>query len=545
MGPTPVPDSELHGTKKKKEEKKIAEMVEKVWEEFRVDRIEWADFLARAVDAVDGELARWDAHRGRAPPLVDAWRRPLSLELAELRTLRRNLCAAKGLLRRIDAAAARADGAGSAVARLAVAAVAASVWADLAANLLEVGIVATVANKKRPRPRPHPHPLVEDDSGTEEEEAMEADVEDEAPVLRYVLDRALVLDRACARALARRAGAGVPLVRGGGEVLQAGGVSLRLGRARDELRALDASGRLAGFVAARARPLQAALPAAAALAAVAAAGGAGALWRRRQEMWSAARGAAAAARNAFVRYVVEPLRDVWLVVRYNEDDALAVMPRRTLDADVEALADAIVAFAARADPAGAARGDAAAEVRELARAGVSDALSRAYAAALPHPLLGVTVGPLAEILLIQAQRFRVDFSRSLFAMDRLMRSNELNFKLMALSPALLAVLAGAALFLWSRGSAPRARFVRATDALLRVERVAALGLARPAASAPELAVEEEGDLLFALDRLAVVAAELGGGALAEAVGDMRRNLHAPLAVWAAAQRAHRLLTPLS
>jgi hypothetical protein len=122
-------------------------------------------------------------------------------------------------------------------------------------------------------------------------------------------------------------------------------------------------------------------------------------------------------------HVLEPLQNLWAFIRYDQHKQL--IDPATVDIDDEALQNMVKAFCEDAKlPVGL------------------DSVMGAYERELQHPIKNAVVGHLTRLMLIQVQKQKVDVERTMVALDRLLKSNEINFELIAMMPAILILTIG-------------------------------------------------------------------------------------------------------
>ena len=139
----------------------------------------------------------------------------------------------------------------------------------------------------------------------------------------------------------------------------------------------------------------------------------------------------------WANWVVEPTRKVIGTIRHNEDSEVALMSRKSLAADMESLERMVVDFAVDA-PNGT--GPLSAQEIELVRANVKEGdltpVLKAYEHDLRKPFQGAIKGELVRALLIQIQKTKVDVEVAITGIDRLLKSQELVFGFVGLTPGL-------------------------------------------------------------------------------------------------------------
>ncbi|SPO05987.1 related to NCA2 protein [Cephalotrichum gorgonifer] len=152
------------------------------------------------------------------------------------------------------------------------------------------------------------------------------------------------------------------------------------------------------------------------------------------------------ARDFWTNWVVEPVRKVVATIRHDEGREIALMGRDSLRTDLASLERMVVDFAvdkphfATADgshqlaPLTAAQ---VAEIRTRVAQGDVTPVLRAFEKDLKSPLLGALKGDLVRSLLIQVQKSKVDMEVALSGIDALLRSQELVFGFVGLTPGIL------------------------------------------------------------------------------------------------------------
>ena len=65
-----------------------------------------------------------------------------------------------------------------------------------------------------------------------------------------------------------------------------------------------------------------------------------------------------------------------------------------------------------------------------------------YEQDLKSPIRGLLMGDLVRLVLIQVQRSKVDLETAMLALDKLLKSNELNFELLAVLPVVALLWLG-------------------------------------------------------------------------------------------------------
>lgn len=143
-------------------------------------------------------------------------------------------------------------------------------------------------------------------------------------------------------------------------------------------------------------------------------------------------------------WVIDPVKKILGTIRHDEDSEVALMSRRSLTADMESLERMVVDFAmdnpdVSVESPGATLTPQDLEViREHVKEGDLTPVLKAYERDLRRPFKGAINGELVRALLIQIQKTKVDVEVAISGIDRLLKSQELVFGLVGLTPGLLA-----------------------------------------------------------------------------------------------------------
>jgi nuclear control of ATPase protein 2 len=146
-------------------------------------------------------------------------------------------------------------------------------------------------------------------------------------------------------------------------------------------------------------------------------------------------------------WVVEPTRKVIKTIRHDEGSEVSIMSKRSLEGDRESLERMVVDFAidnpANATGSTAKLTDAQiAEIRTKVREGDLTPVLKAYEKDLASPFMGTVRGNLIRALLIQIQKTKVDVEVAIGGIDALLKSQELVFGFIGLTPGILVTYFG-------------------------------------------------------------------------------------------------------
>ncbi|GAP90362.1 putative ATP synthase regulation protein NCA2 [Rosellinia necatrix] len=197
---------------------------------------------------------------------------------------------------------------------------------------------------------------------------------------------------------------------------------------------------------------------------------------KRQAILEWVRDLGATIRGFWFNWVVEPARKVVGTIRHDANSEIAIMSRDSLKADRDSLERMVVDFALDKSTRGSAISETqVAEIRAKVREGDVTPILRAYEKDLRSPLMGTVRGDLVRTLLIQVQKTKVDVEVAMSGIDSLLRSQELVFGFVGLTPGIF-VSAGVARYLLGvfggrRGYAEKHKAGRCLRVLRNIDRV--------------------------------------------------------------------------
>jgi len=141
-------------------------------------------------------------------------------------------------------------------------------------------------------------------------------------------------------------------------------------------------------------------------------------------------------------WVVEPTRKVIGTIRHDESREVSIMSKRSLQGDRDSLERMVVDFAID-NPANATESGSQLtegeimEIRMKVREGDLTPVLKAYEKDLASPFMGTVRGNLIRALLIQIQKTKVDVEVAIGGIDSILKSQELVFGFVGLTPGIL------------------------------------------------------------------------------------------------------------
>ncbi|KZF21261.1 ATP synthase regulation protein NCA2 [Xylona heveae TC161] len=144
-------------------------------------------------------------------------------------------------------------------------------------------------------------------------------------------------------------------------------------------------------------------------------------------------------------WVIEPTKKVLGTIRHDKDSEIAIMSKESLAGDRASLERMVVDFAVDhpAESGGAASLSEAeiSSIRDKVKEGDLTPVLKAYERDLRKPFMGTVRGDLVRALLIQVQKTKVDVEVAMGGIDSLLKSQELVFGFVGLTPGILVCIA--------------------------------------------------------------------------------------------------------
>jgi nuclear-control-of-ATPase protein 2 len=154
----------------------------------------------------------------------------------------------------------------------------------------------------------------------------------------------------------------------------------------------------------------------------------------------------ATVRDFWFNWIIEPTKKVIATIRHDKDGEVAIMSKESLKGDRESLERMVVDFAIDNPSAtdsghGALNEPQISEIRAKVKEGDLTPVLRAYEKDLRKPFMGAVGGNLIRTLLIQVQKTKVDVEVAISGIDALLKSQELVFGFVGLTPGVLVCFA--------------------------------------------------------------------------------------------------------
>ncbi|KAK4512389.1 uncharacterized protein ATC70_003087 [Mucor velutinosus] len=165
-------------------------------------------------------------------------------------------------------------------------------------------------------------------------------------------------------------------------------------------------------------------------------------FKRREDIMHWVEEAGKTAHDFILNWVWEPVVKVYDTIRL-KDQRLSLLSKEGLQSDLDSLERMVIGFAK--DNLHMPEH----ELSQLAiniREGDMSVLLKEYEKEIKNPLRNVIVGDLLQTILIQVQKTKVDVDLAMSALDKLLKSNELNFAFLAVAPSMLLTWASISWF---------------------------------------------------------------------------------------------------
>ncbi|KAL1857517.1 hypothetical protein VTK73DRAFT_8045 [Phialemonium thermophilum] len=179
-------------------------------------------------------------------------------------------------------------------------------------------------------------------------------------------------------------------------------------------------------------------------------------------------------RDFWFNWVIEPAKRIIGTIRHDSNSEIAIMSRESLKADRDSLERMVVDFAL--DNPHLATGSSSlndaqiSEVRAKVKEGDVTPVLKAYEKDLRRPFVGAVKGDLVRALLIQVQKTKVDLEVAISGIDALLKSQELVFGFVGLTPGILVLVATVRYLRTLRGGRKGLRRSQRAERIVRVLR---------------------------------------------------------------------------
>jgi len=150
-------------------------------------------------------------------------------------------------------------------------------------------------------------------------------------------------------------------------------------------------------------------------------------------------------RDFWLNWVIEPVKKIIGTIRHDKESEVAIMSKESLKGDRDSLERMVVDFAIDhpqiSAGAPALSETRISEIRAKVKEGDLTPVLKAYEKDLRKPFMGTVRGDLVRTLLIQVQKTKVDVEVAISGIDALLKSQELVFGFVGLTPGVLVCFA--------------------------------------------------------------------------------------------------------
>lgn len=144
-------------------------------------------------------------------------------------------------------------------------------------------------------------------------------------------------------------------------------------------------------------------------------------------------------------WVISPISEIVSTIRHEDSSQIALMGRRSLQADMDSLERMVIEFAQDNSQYLPVHANDSLDAMEIVRRGVREGdlspVLRAYESDLRTPFRSALTGTLVRALLIQVQKTKVDVEVALSGIDRLLKSQQLVFGFVGVTPSIIILYA--------------------------------------------------------------------------------------------------------
>lgn len=143
-------------------------------------------------------------------------------------------------------------------------------------------------------------------------------------------------------------------------------------------------------------------------------------------------------RGLFYNWIWIPIKDIWATVRHDDGSEIAMMSNGTLDSEMNSLCRMVIKIVKDNNPKYVETIGENVLIDQIIH-GDLDEFMKIYENELNNPIRNIFTGKLIRSILIQVQKTKVDGSLALNGIDKMLKSQQLVFGIMALSPATFVI----------------------------------------------------------------------------------------------------------
>lgn len=139
----------------------------------------------------------------------------------------------------------------------------------------------------------------------------------------------------------------------------------------------------------------------------------------------------------YYNWIVSPLTKIYNTIRHDENGQVALMTKQSLEADMRSLERMVIAFANTVGSGEDIPNVSEEIIRSKVQQGDISSVLIPYEQQIQTPFKSVLTGQLVQALLIQVQKTKVDVEMAVSGIDKILKSQELVFGVVAALPSLL------------------------------------------------------------------------------------------------------------
>ncbi|ODV97638.1 hypothetical protein PACTADRAFT_14159 [Pachysolen tannophilus NRRL Y-2460] len=140
----------------------------------------------------------------------------------------------------------------------------------------------------------------------------------------------------------------------------------------------------------------------------------------------------------YKNWLLKPFQNILATVKHDSNSQIAIMSQQSLNSDLQSLERMVIDFTIDQNRSSLSQADIKA-LEDLIAQGDLTPIMKNYETELKNPIRNLIKGELLRTLLIQIQKLKVDGAIAMSGIDKLLKSQELVFGVVAASPSLLVL----------------------------------------------------------------------------------------------------------
>ena len=170
-------------------------------------------------------------------------------------------------------------------------------------------------------------------------------------------------------------------------------------------------------------------------------------------------------------WIIDPVNNILKTIRHDDSSEIALMSQQSLDSDLKSLERMVIDYVHDLHKSEGNNIDLS-HLQEAVKSGDMTVIMSDYEKELRTPIKSVLTGQMLRNILIQIQKTKVDGSLALSGVDRILKSQELVFGVVAASPSLIILwtLKNSFMKWYSGESANSSKNMRKAEIKMRIRR---------------------------------------------------------------------------